>query len=77
MHRERVLKIKDCYVDINFSELLMVTELVVRKTIPETYRDGTTCPTSRLFKNNPSYILNIHVMYFNFRIRLFELEGVS
>ena len=30
-----------------------------------------------LFKNNPVYILNIHVMYFIFRIKLLELEGVS
>ena len=27
--------------------------------------------------NNPVCILNIHVMYFNFKIRLIELEGVS
>ena len=30
-----------------------------------------------LFKNNPVYILNIHVMYFNFRRRLLELEDGS
>ena len=33
MHRERNLKIKDCYVYLDVSELLMVTGLVVKKTI--------------------------------------------
>ena len=37
---------------------------------------GLTYPTNMLFKTIQC-ILNIHVMYLNFRIRLLELEAVS
>ena len=61
----------------------MVTGLVVKKTITCQHFNSINVQRwhnishKHVVYNNPVYILNSHVMYFNFRIGLLELEGVS
>ena len=66
MHRERVLLLKDCYVYINVSELIMVTGLVVKKSITYQHFNSRNVqgwhniPHKHVISDNPVCILNIH-----------------